>query len=68
MAYKFKVRCKKKKSVGKGKYLEPHMDVIVEMNGVRKPDRPKTQKAFEEFIGHKFSFNINMNDFEWDEV
>lgn len=68
MAYKFLVNPKKKKAVGKGKYLEPHMTVIVEMNGVRRPDRPKTQRAFEELIGHKFGFSINMNEFEWKEI
>ena len=40
------VNIKKKKAVGKGKYLEPHMYVIVEQNGVRKPEIPNTQKAF----------------------
>jgi hypothetical protein len=68
MAYRFKVRCKKKKAVGKGKYLEPHMDVIVEQNGVRKPERPNVQKAFEKLIGHKFQFSLNMSEFEWDEI
>ncbi|MAJ07037.1 MAG: hypothetical protein CL827_09310 [Crocinitomicaceae bacterium] len=68
MAYKFQVNIKKKKAVGKGKYLEPHMSVIVEQSGVSKPERPKTQKAFEELIGHKFSFSLNMNDVEWKEI
>lgn len=68
MARKFQVSIKKKKAVGKGKYIEPHMSVIVEQNGVSKPERPNTQKAFEELIGHKFSFSLNMNDFEWREI
>jgi len=68
MAYKFQVNVKKKKSVGKGKYLEPHMSVIVEQNGVSKPQRPNTQKAFEELVGHKFSFNMMMSDLEWKEI
>lgn len=68
MAYKFQVNMKKKKAVGSGKYLEPHMSVIVEQNGVRKPERPNTQKAFEALIGHKFSFSLNMNDVEWKEI
>ena len=68
MGYKFQVNIKKKKAVGKGKYLEPHMYVIVEQNGVRRPERPKTQKAFEELLGHKFGFSLNMNDFEWKEI
>ena len=37
-----------KKNSRKGKYLEPHMYVIVEQNGVRKPQAPNTQKAFED--------------------
>ena len=68
MGYKFQVNIKKKKAVGKGKYLEPHMYVIVEQNGVRKPERPNTQKAFEELVGHKFGFSLNMNDCEWKEI
>jgi hypothetical protein len=42
MGYKFQANIKKKKAVGKGKYLEPHMLVFVEQNGVRKPERPNT--------------------------
>ena len=68
MAYKFKVNVKKKKPVGNGKYLEPHMSVIVEQTGIRRPEGPKTQKAFEALVGHKFSFSLNMNDFEWVEI
>jgi hypothetical protein len=68
MGYRFQVKIKKKKAVGKGKYIEPNMSVIVEQNGVRKPERPNTQKAFEELIGHKFQFSLNMNDFEWEEI
>lgn len=68
MGYKFQVNIKNKKAVGKGKYLEPHMYVIVEQRGVRQPERPNTQKAFEELIGHKFQFSLNMNDVEWKEI
>ena len=68
MGYKFQVNIKKKKPVGKGKYLEPHMYVIVEQNGVRKPQAPNTQKAFEELVGHKFTFRLSMNDVEWKEI
>jgi hypothetical protein len=68
MAYKFKVNVKKKKPVGHGKYLEPHMSVIVEQTGIRKPEPSNTQKAFEALVGHKFSFLLNMNDFEWFEI
>ena len=68
MGYKFKVNIKKKKAVGSGDYLEPHMSVVVEMNGASRPDRPKTQKAFEELIGHKFSFNLSMSDCEWEKI
>lgn len=67
MGYKFRVNIKKKKAVGSGKYLEPHMSVVIEMNS-SKPDRPKTQKAFEELIGHKFSFNLSMSDCEWERI
>ena len=72
MAYKFKVNVKKKKPVGNGKYLEPHMSVIVEQTGIRRPEGPKTQKAFvrQRFTEKidKFSFLLNMNDFEWVEI
>ena len=68
MAYKFQVNMKKKKAVGSGKYLEPHMSVIVEQNGIRKPERPNTQKDFEELVGHKFSFNMMMSYLEWKEI
>ncbi len=44
------------------------MSVIVEQNGIRKPERPNTQKAFEELIGHKFSIQQNINDVEWTEI
>lgn len=36
------------------KDIEPHISVIVEMNESSKPNRPKTQKEFEDFIGFKF--------------
>ena len=68
MGKKFQVNIKKKKAVGKGKYLEPHMYVIVEQNGSSRPERPNTQKAFEELVGHKFQFSLNMRDVEWKEI
>lgn len=40
------------------------MSVIVEQTGIRKPERPNTQKAFETLIGYIFLFLLNMSDFE----
>ena len=54
--------------MGNDKYLEPHMIVIVEQTHFRRIEGPKTQKAFEALVGHKFSFSLNMNDFEWVEI
>ena len=50
--------------MGNDKYLEPHMSVIVEQTGIRRPEGPKTQKAFETLIGYNFLFLLNMSDFE----
>lgn len=46
------------------KYLEPHMNVIVDQTHFRTIEGPKTQKAFETLIGYIFLFLLNMSDFE----